>query len=349
MGIFVAMNARIPVRSLVRVNWLMAIFISLLSSIFIFVYLGYDSYSFYRPILVTVEMILPGFVNIVILRVLYKTENRAFTGRGRIYRYLLGFLFTFVILTFTRLISNHFVITQRIVLTPIRLVVLLVVKTIVINTLNILTQDFILLQDKKNRTELENSQLKTANMEAVNLLLKQQIHPHFLFNALSTLKTLYKTDADAGESYLIHLADFLRAAVSGEKNKLARLSDEIKLCEDYLGMQRIRFGRALECVINIPDTVLTHGFVPPFSIQPLLENAIKHNEITDESPLVIRIYCENGYIVIANNLQLKRYVDLPSGEGLSSLTERYRILSGDEVIIRDEEGIFSVRIKVLKQ
>lgn len=343
------MNASIPVRSLVRVNWLMAIFISGLSSIFFFVYVGYDSYTFYRPILVAVELIVPGMVDIVILRILYKPGNNVFTGRQRLYRYLLGYLSTFVILTFTRLLSDHFVIAQRVVLTPARLVILLVVKTIMINTLIFLTENFILLKDKKNRTELENSQLKTANMEAVNLLLKQQIHPHFLFNALSTLKTLYKTDAGAGELYLVHLADFLRAAVSGGKNKLASLSEEIKLCEDYLSMQKIRFSGALECVIDIPDTVLAHGFVPPFSIQPLLENAIKHNEITDESPLVIHIYFENGHIVITNNLQLKRYVDHPGGEGLLNLTERYRILSGDEVIIREEDGIFSVRIKVLKQ
>jgi sensor histidine kinase YesM len=343
------MNPSIPVRNLVRVSWLTAIFISLFLFIFLLIYVGYDSRTVYFPVIVALELIFMGFVNIVILLVLNKQGDNVPAGRQRIYRYLSGFFAGFVLLTSIWPISAHFAVIQSKGIPPARRLMLFAMESIIINALIVVTQNFILLQARKNRTELENSRLKTANMEAANLLLKQQIHPHFLFNALNTLKTLYKTDAGAGESYLIHLADFLREAVSGGKSKLARLSDEIKLCEDYLGMQQIRFGTALAYLIDIPDIVMIQGFVPPFSIQPLLENAIKHNEITDDSPLIIHIYHESGNIVITNNLQLKRYVDLPSGKGLLNLTERYRILSGDEVIIRDKEGVFSVSIKVLKQ
>lgn len=216
-----------------------------------------------------------------------------------------------------------------------------------LNTIVLLIQDLILLREKKTRIELENAALKIKNVEATNQHLKQQIHPHFLFNSLNTLKTLIKKNPEKAEDYLVMLSGFLRASISTETPNIVKLKNEIKLCLDYLKMQQIRFGEALQYTINIPKEIQNSRFVPVFSLLPLLENAIKHNILTNELPLHIYIKYVNDRIITTNNIQSKLTTENSTGLGLENLIERYRILSGDEIIIRKSEKEFLVSIKIL--
>ncbi|MBI5217621.1 MAG: histidine kinase [Bacteroidia bacterium] len=217
----------------------------------------------------------------------------------------------------------------------------------VLNTIVLIIQDLILLREKKAMIEFEYAQLKIKNIEATNQQLKQQIHPHFLFNSLNTLKTLIRKHPDKAEDYLIKLSDFLRASISSDAPNTVKLSDEIKLCLDYLEMQKMRFGEALQYSINIPEEIQNSGLVPVFSLLPLLENAIKHNILTSEMPLLIKTGYENGRIITTNNIQPKLTTESTTGLGLENLSERYKILSGDEIIITKTNKIFSVSIKIL--
>ena len=138
------------------------------------------------------------------------------------------------------------------------------------NTIIVGLQNFLLLQIFKVNAEREILQLRAANAEAAILVLKQQIHPHFLFNSLNTLKLLYKKNTEKGDEYLVHLADFLRASINNQQNEISSLKDELVLLYDYLEMQKIRFGNALTFIINIPEDQLLSKFIPSFSLQPLL-------------------------------------------------------------------------------
>ncbi|TDW96382.1 histidine kinase [Dinghuibacter silviterrae] len=204
-----------------------------------------------------------------------------------------------------------------------------------------------ILDYEKSKTLLENAELKAASMESAYQLLRQQTHPHFLFNALSMLKSLYKRDVPAGEAYLAHLVNFLRASLTNSQQKVSTVMDEIKLCNDYIVMQKIRFGNALHCDIQVPDEVMQTGAVPSFALQLLLENAIKHNEITAYAPLLIKVYYKDGWIVTENSIRPKAYIDVPSRKGLANLEERYRLISDERVLVGRENGLFSVSIKVL--
>ncbi|MCK9204743.1 MAG: histidine kinase [Bacteroidales bacterium] len=216
-----------------------------------------------------------------------------------------------------------------------------------VNALILTLQYFVILKDSKTKSDLENSNLKMENAEAAYQLLRQQIHPHFLFNALNTLKSLYKKDPIAGEKYLVHLSDFLRASLSYNDENLIQLQDELKLCNDYLEMQKIRFGEALIFNIDISEEALKKRFVPSFSIQPLLENSIKHNECTEESPLRISVKQEGEWIKVTNNLRLKTSSEKSTGSGLANLNRRYHLLSEEELIIEDNGSAFSVMLKIL--
>ena len=216
-----------------------------------------------------------------------------------------------------------------------------------INTVILIIQDLILLRGKQAGIEIENAQLKLKNTEALNQQLKQQIHPHFLFNSLNTLKSLINKSPEDAEDYLVRLSDFLRVSISTGMDNVVKISDELKLCIDYLEMQKIRYGGALQFSVDIPDEMYNIGYVPVFSLQLLSENAIKHNSLTDELPLNVKIIYEKGRITVSNNLQPKLFTETSPGLGLTNLAERYKILSGDEIIIRNSENQFSVSIKII--
>jgi len=216
-----------------------------------------------------------------------------------------------------------------------------------LNTVVLLIQDLMLLREKKIRIELENAELKIKNVEATNQQLKQQIHPHFLFNSLNTLKTLIKKNPDKAEDYLVMLSDFLRTSISTDIPNVVKLKYEIKLCNDYLKMQKMRFGKALQYTINIPEEIYNSKYIPVFSLLSLLENAIKHNVLTNEMPLHIKIEKINSRIITTNNIQPKLTPEPSTRSGLENLAERYKILSGDEVIVNKNENEFSVSIKML--
>ena len=205
------------------------------------------------------------------------------------------------------------------------------------------------MKNKKSMVELENAQLRIKNTEASYLQLKQQIHPHFLFNSLNILKTLIKKNPDTAVDYIIKLSDFLRVAISSNNSNTVKLEDELKLCLDYLDMQKIRFGKALEFSIDIPEEVKSEGFVPVFAIQLLLENAIKHNSQTYHSPLKINVFHQAGWITVRNNVQAKSSSEISTGLGLTNLSERYKILSDSNINIQANDKIFSVSIKILPQ
>lgn len=216
-----------------------------------------------------------------------------------------------------------------------------------INTIILIIQNLIIIREKKSMIELENSRLKLRNAEAINQKLKQQIHPHFLFNSLNILKTLTKKEPKTATDYVVRLSGFLRSALSSANVNTVKLSEELELCIDYLKMQKIRFRSTLEYHVNVSEEVRESGFVPLFSIQLLLENAIKHNTMSRELPLHIQIRHADGWIQVSNNRQKRSISELSTGMGLDNLAERYQILSGDEIVIDPTEDQFSVSIKIL--
>ena len=202
------------------------------------------------------------------------------------------------------------------------------------------------LNEKKIITEQENTILKIKNIEAEVQHLKQQIQPHFLFNSLYTLKTIISGNND-GEDYLVKLCNLLRISLSSDDINIIKIKDEVNFCLDYLEMQKIRFGNALQYSINISEEVQNAGFVLIFSLQQLIENAIKHNAFTEELPLNICVLNENDRIIVKNNFQNKLTTDATTGIGLNNISERYKILTGDKVLIVKTENEFLVSIKII--
>jgi hypothetical protein len=211
-----------------------------------------------------------------------------------------------------------------------------IILFVAVDTVLLIVQDLVLVR-------VQNAELRIRNVEAANLLLKQQVQPHFLFNSLSTLKSLIRFSPGDAEEYLVKLAGFLRSSIALHTSSVVTVEEELELCNDYLDMQRIRFGEALTFRITSDGK----GFVPVFAVQGLIENAIKHNVLTKERPLWIDVLSTRVTIRVSNNLQLKGETT-EGGTGLANLQERYRMLSGGKIVIEKSETEFSVTIPLLQ-
>jgi len=340
------MQEKLPLIRLIRLTCLQSVIIGFIFYI-VAAYAGKPlAHLIQFTLLTMLGILLVGFSDIGLMIILAKTlssRSKKFSYLRRIITYVVSIvIYLFLRPAFERASDKNWAFWDA------GSLLAFIGSGIVINTLITLLHDSVLLYEHKMNSELELSRLKTANAEAMNLALKQQIHPHFLFNALNTLKALYHKDTPIADEYIVHMANFLRASVYHQSSNVSRLKDEITLSNDYLEMQRIRFGEALDCIIDLPAETLENYFLPSFSLQPLLENAIKHNNFTLEDPLRITISQQNGHLVVSNNIQCKKMKVQSTNYGLANLAERYRLWSGDQIIIQEDQNIFSVSIKLLE-
>lgn len=348
------MNTRLPIRELIRLS----ISFSIAISLFFFTMDYVRDLNLLSSLRIAFSggllLIIAFGLNIGLIFLFNIVDPLASVKKSRV-RFIIGILLMSILYAAFRTAVeklniipehiSHFDYTKE--LANWKYFLIIIIPALMLFILVNLVHNSIILYHLKTETEREMSVLRSANAEASNQLLRQQIQPHFLFNALSVLKSLINTDAKVAETYLLRLSDFLRISFSQKKKDIASIKDEIKLCLDYLEMQKIRFGEALEFTIKIPDSYADH-YLPFFSLQILAENAIKHNILTEESPLHINIYIENSVLIVENNLQKKPFVEDSNGQGLTNLSERYYLLSGNKLKIHKDEHIFSVGFKIKK-
>lgn len=180
-----------------------------------------------------------------------------------------------------------------------------------------------------------------ANYEA----LKNQVNPHFLFNSLNSL-TAMVDDKPEAVTYITNLSEFLRYLLKSNEKELVSIEEELDVVDNYLSLQKSRFREALHTEIET-DPATLELLLPPLVLQMLIENCIKHNVVSLESPLTIKIYTEGNRLIIENRLNKKKGV-ISTGKGLVNIKERYAIFTTQEVQIREDEQIFSVSIPLLK-
>lgn len=211
---------------------------------------------------------------------------------------------------------------------------LIMICYIVFNTLS--THDIL------QQTKLENEQFKQAHLRAQLVSLQEQISPHFLFNSLSTLKTITH-DADA-KQFVIYLSKVYRYLLNINKNQTTKLSEELKFIHAYLYILRTRFEEALQITINIPDCY--HNYlIPPLSVQLLIENAIKHNVVSIDRPLNIDIYVNDDLkLVVSNPFQPKNKPVESTKLGLQNINDRFRLLFNQEIVVTQSLTHFTITL-----
>jgi two-component system, LytTR family, sensor kinase len=222
-----------------------------------------------------------------------------------------------------------------------------IITTVAINTLILIICNSVFLAQKKKDADVEISKLKVEKLEAEKQVLMQQLQPHFLFNALSVLKSLIKENTDDAEEYTVKLSDFLRYSVRSHKSDVVTLREEIQFTNDYIELQKVRFDKSFIFETQIPNDILAHK-IPVFALQTLVENAFKHNHFTEKRPLHIRITYEEKRLVIWNN-KISIKITERLGTGLNNLNRRYEMITNKPVAVTDNEDFFMVKIGLIQE
>jgi two-component system LytT family sensor kinase len=209
-------------------------------------------------------------------------------------------------------------------------------------------RNFLLTTQANHRISLENEQLKREQLKAQLEALRNQLNPHFLFNALNILNISIVTNPDLAQRIVLDLSDILRYNLKVQNQSLVALNDELAAARSYLDLYKARFGEKLVFYfINIETS--KQWYIIPLSLQLLIENAIKHNVITSNQVLIIEVKLneeEKGLTVI-NSVNKKANVP-GSGIGLKNLDRRYKIQTGQKTTTFSEEQQFTVKVPLIE-
>ncbi|MBC8046967.1 MAG: histidine kinase [Fimbriimonadaceae bacterium] len=192
--------------------------------------------------------------------------------------------------------------------------------------------------EKWKNSLAENEKLTNAYQRSRLLGLKGQINPHFLFNCFNTLSGLIHEDEEGAEKFLDEMTKVHRYLLRGDDEFLVPIIDEIKFTQSYLYLAKARFGNAIKTSVELGKEVL-HKFIPPLSMQVILENIIYSNALSKKEPLTIHIEYdpENG-LIITHTLHEKIIVkNLDIDEGLDNLLKKYKLLNTRAVNILDKK------------
>lgn len=196
--------------------------------------------------------------------------------------------------------------------------------------------------------ELEN---KTHNLEKEKAKmqyesLRQHLNPHFLFNSLTSLSSLIRINQQLASDFLDGMSKIYRYILQSKDEELVPIANEINFIKTFVKLQTTRFGDGLIVTFSIKEEALYKQIVP-VTLQNLIENAIKHNVIEADSPLVIDISSDSNYIIVKNNLQRKKFVETSNKQGMDNLTTLYGYLTSTPLIIEETESHFIVKIPLL--
>jgi len=205
----------------------------------------------------------------------------------------------------------------------------------------------LLYQSYRNeQVSLELERTQADNLGAQYEMLKQQVNPHFLFNNMNTLKAMVETNDKHTVEFILKLSDFYRFTLESRKHDLIHLSEEMEILTAYIFLLKARFEDGIILINNI-STKYDRSLIPPFTIQLLIENCIKHNVVSLDYPLEIKLYIENDKIVIENRLQLKKSREFSTKVGLKNINQRYLHLLNREIDIEAGEKAFKVKLPVI--
>jgi sensor histidine kinase YesM len=196
-------------------------------------------------------------------------------------------------------------------------------------------------------TQVERLRLERWQLELQFESLKNQISPHFLFNCLNTISSLLYRDVTLTEEFIRRMANTFQYVLKNHKQKIVLLKDEVEFVKSYHYLQRVRFEDNFKLEINIAKDLLSSP-MPPLTLQLLVENAVKHNKVSKESPLVVTISSTERNQLLVTNTKTETVPNRPGFSiGLENIKQRYAFFTKEPIVIKDEAQ-FSIQLPILK-
>lgn len=195
-----------------------------------------------------------------------------------------------------------------------------------------------------NRVKQEKIIAGTASAQFESL--KNQLDPHFLFNSLNVLSSLIEENPENAQKFTTSLSKVYRYVLEQRDKELVTVQEELAFAKTYMNLLKMRFENSLS--FELPEKIENEeAKVVPLSLQLLLENCIKHNIVSEQKPLHIKIFIDNNELIIENNKQKKEVLHDRKGVGLQNIVNRYAILTERKVAIYETEEVFRVKLPIL--
>lgn len=233
--------------------------------------------------------------------------------------------------------------------------ILILITILCIVVIVVLYQNFNAHKKSNALLKLEKLQLSEMNrlLENENILvqfetLKTQVSPHFLFNSLNALTSLIKTDTKKALRFTKEFSKIFRSTLELKEKNIITLKEELDHVNSYLYLQKMRFDSNLIIDVTI-DSDFFNDFLPPFSLQMVIENAIKHNVITTESPLKIEVTAKGHFLIVTNNLQVRKIKEDSTKTGVKNIISRYKYISDLEPSFETTNNLFYVKLPLIKE
>lgn len=341
---------KLGLRQLARLIWLSAAIMVLIMVI---------NWAFGEPMAFNIGLLtMFGFTTLYTLALYFTNSlvflllDKYFVGESRFSkkRILLGFVFSFLVSLVTVFILRFFedvVIEKKSFATflaketPNNYVFAIVITFFI--TLSAYAFNFYrAYQENKVKEQKIIAGTASAKFET----LKNQIDPHFLFNSLNVLSSLIEENPENAQKFTTSLSKIYRYVLEQKDKELIGVEEELSFAKTYMNLLKMRFENSL--FYELPETPLDpEAKVVPLSLQLLLENTVKHNVVSEQRPLHIRIFIEGDYLAIQNDFQKKEVLQDREGVGLRNIISRYGIITRRKVLIEQDGKTFTVKIPIL--
>lgn len=301
-------------------------------------------YTFLYTILYTVSLHLANTSLFIFLDSVFKEER--FSKRRIFIGFALSFVLSLTVIfvlrvfedvivegkTFSNFIENE---------SPSNYIIASVFTFVIISAVHI-----IYLYKYYQETKLKEQKIIAGTANAKFESLKNQIDPHFLFNSLNVLSSLIEENPENAQRFTTSLSKIYRYVLEQKDKELVTVSEELAFAKTYMNLLKMRFENSI--TYELPDNFdNSDAKVVPLSLQLLLENTIKHNVVSENKPLHIKIYIKDNFLVVENNLQKKEVLQDRKGVGLQNIVSRYAILSERKVLIDENKEAFAVYLPIL--
>jgi hypothetical protein len=204
-----------------------------------------------------------------------------------------------------------------------------------------------------NENKVKEQKIIAGTASAKFESLKNQIDPHFLFNSLNVLSSLIEENPENAQRFTTSLSKIYRYVLEQKDKELVSVEEELAFAKTYMNLLKMRFENSLFYELPTQNDwiasslAMTDAKVVPLSLQLLLENTVKHNVVSEQRPLHIRIYVEGDYLAVQNDYQKKEVLQDRQGVGLQNIVNRYGIITTRKVLIIQNEKTFTVKIPIL--
>lgn len=220
------------------------------------------------------------------------------------------------------------------------------IVTLIITLIITLVIHLLYFYKNYQENQLKQEKIIAGTASAQFESLKNQLDPHFLFNSLNVLSSLIEENPDSAQKFTTSLSKVYRYVLEQRDKELVTVEEELAFAKTYMNLLKMRFENSIS--FELPESgTIPEARVVPLALQLLLENCIKHNTVSEQKPLHIKIYIDKNELIIENNKQKKEVLQDRKGVGLQNIISRYDIITDRKVSIEENDEIFKVKLPIL--